>query len=127
MSLIYTSPTSRNSIYLGGKVDAKSFATLKQRNVLRILNVTPAKEAGITAGVPNYFEHNKGSNSIKYKRISVYDASTSDLLSYADEVVNFISSGLHHGSVLVHCQRGASRSATAVIFYLIRNTTEKPI
>lgn len=100
-------------------MDAKSFSTLKQRNVLRILNVTPAKEAGITAGVPNYFEHNKTS-AIKYKRISVYDASTSDLLSYAQEVVNFISSGLHHGSVLVHCQRGVSRSATAVIFYLIR-------
>ena len=121
MSLIYTHPTSRNNIYLGGKVDAKSFSTLKQRNVLRILNVTPAKEAGITAGVPNYFEHNKGGGmSIKYKRISVYDASTSDLLSYAEEVVNFISSGLHHGNVLVHCQRGVSRSATAVMFYLIR-------
>ena len=120
MSLIYTSPSSRNNIYLGGKADAKSFSTLKQRNILRILNVTPAKEAGITAGVPNYFEHNKGGMSIKYKRISVYDASTSDLLSYAEEVVNFISSGLHHGSVLVHCQRGVSRSATAVMFYLIR-------
>ncbi|KAL7456354.1 hypothetical protein ACHAWC_007878, partial [Mediolabrus comicus] len=115
MSLIYTSPTSRHNLYLGGKVDAKSLATLKQRNILRILNVTPAKEAGITAGVPNYFE-----SIIKYKRISVYDASTSDLLSHADEIVNFISSGLHHGSVLVHCQRGVSRSATAVIFFLIR-------
>lgn len=117
MSLIYTSPTSRHNLYLGGKVDAKSLATLKQRNILRILNVTPAKEAGITAGVPNYFESNK---AVKYKRISVYDASTSDLLSHADEIVNFISSGLHHGSVLVHCQRGVSRSATAVIFFLIR-------
>mmetsp|Transcript_33239 Transcript_33239/g.67778 ORF Transcript_33239/g.67778 Transcript_33239/m.67778 type:complete len:278 (-) Transcript_33239:271-1104(-) len=120
MSLIYTSPTSRHNIYLGGKLDAKSFSTLKQRNVVRILNVTPAKETGITAGVPNYFEQNKSGLSIKYKRISVYDASTSDLLSYAEEMVNFISSGLHHGSVLVHCQRGVSRSATAVIFYLIR-------
>jgi len=87
--------------------------------VLRILNVTPAKEAGITAGVPNYFE-NTGSNRIKYKRVSVYDTTTSDLLPYADEIVQFISNGLHHGSVLVHCQRGVSRSATALIMFLMR-------
>ena len=120
MSFIYTSPHSRNNIYLGGKIDAKSFSTLKRRNVLRILNMTPAKEAGITAGVPNYFENNKSGMAIKYKRIPLYDASTSDLLSRAEEIVKFISSGLHHGSVLVHCQRGVSRSVTAVMFYLIR-------
>jgi len=81
--------------------------------------VTPAKEAGITAGVPNFFENNNKSN-IKYKRIAVYDASTSDLLSRADEMVEFISNGLHHGSVLVHCQRGVSRSSTAVCMFLMR-------
>ena len=86
--------------------------------LLRILNVTPAKEAGIVSGVPNYFENT--SSTIKYKRISVYDASTSDLLPYSDEIVQFISNGLHHGSVLVHCQRGVSRSATSVIMFLMR-------
>jgi len=34
--------------------------------------------------------------------------------------VTFISNGLHHGSVLVHCQRGVSRSATSVIMFLMR-------
>jgi len=34
--------------------------------------------------------------------------------------VRFISNGLHHGSVLVHCQRGVSRSATSVIMFLMR-------
>jgi protein-tyrosine phosphatase len=86
--------------------------------VIRILNVTPAKEAGITAGVPNYFENS--CSEIKYKRISVYDSASSDLLSHADEMVEFISSGLHHGGVLVHCQKGVSRSATAVIMFLMR-------
>eukprot|EP00804_Cyclotella_cryptica_P030830 CCRYP_015066-RB/>CCRYP_015066-RB protein AED:0.39 eAED:0.39 QI:0/-1/0/1/-1/1/1/0/122 len=122
MSLIYTHPTSRNNLYLGGKDDAKSLSKLQQRNVRRVLNVTPAKVAGITAGVPNYFEGkvDPGGCKIQYKRIPVYDASTSDMLSYAEEIVNFISNGLHHGSVLVHCQRGVSRSATAVIMFLIR-------
>jgi len=122
MSLIYTQPTSRNNLYLGGKDDAKSLPRLQQRNVHRILNVTPAKEAGITAGVPNFFEGKSGpgGHKIQYKRIPVYDASTSDMLSYADEIVNFISNGLHHGSVLVHCQRGVSRSATAIVMFLVR-------
>ncbi|EED95851.1 dual specificity protein phosphatase, partial [Thalassiosira pseudonana CCMP1335] len=97
------------NLYLGGKIDARSLSTLQQRNVRRILNVTPSKEAGITAG-------------IQYKRIPVYDASTSDLRAYAEEIVSFISNGLHHGSVLVHCQRGVSRSASAVMMFLIRKT-----
>lgn len=122
MSLIFTQPTTRNNLYLGGKDDAKSLPKLQQRNVRRILNVTPAKEAGITAGVPNYFEGKTGpgGHKILYKRIPVFDAATSDMLSHADEIVNFISNGLHHGSVLVHCQRGVSRSASAVIMFLIR-------
>jgi hypothetical protein len=89
----------------------------------RILNITPAKEQGITAGVPNYFENNASSSTgydIRYKRIPIYDSSTSDILSYADEMIDFISNGLHHGGVLVHCQKGVSRSATAVIMFLMR-------
>ena len=65
--------------------------------------------------MPNYFE-----SKFVYKRIPVYDASTSDLRHHADDAVAFISSGLCHGSVLVHCQRGVSRSATCVAFYLMR-------
>ena len=59
MSLIYTAParndgivtgkgtTRRNSVYLGGKVDAKSRSKLENWGVTHILNVTPEKEAGI--------------------------------------------------------------------------------
>jgi hypothetical protein len=73
----------------------------------------------LKTGVPNYFE---SSRAYTYKRIPVLDASTSssDLLDKADEIVDFIASGLCHGSVLVHCQRGVSRSTTAVVLYLMR-------
>lgn len=58
MSLIYTAPSDannnnpshqrRNSVYLGGQVEAKSLSTLERWGVKYILNVTPEKEAGIT-------------------------------------------------------------------------------
>jgi protein-tyrosine phosphatase len=71
----------------------------------------------LKSGLPNYFETTK---KIKYKRIDVSDDATTDLLSYADSIVAFVSSGLHHGSVLVHCRQGVSRSPTCVAFFLIR-------
>ena len=68
------------------------------------------------AGVANYFE---SSGQFKYKRVAVYDASTSDLLSHSGAIVSFIATALIHGSILVHCQHGVSRSPTCVAFYLM--------
>eukprot|EP00979_Chaetoceros_neogracilis_P002535 scaffold433_cov260-Chaetoceros_neogracile.AAC.62 len=121
MSLVFTLPPSspssrRNSIYIGGKEDAKDRSKLEQWGVKYVLNMTPEKDSSIQSGVANYFEKKK---VFAYKRISVYDASTTDLLSYAPQIVSFISKGLNYGSVLVHCQRGVSRSTTAVLFYLM--------
>mmetsp|Transcript_4123 Transcript_4123/g.5989 ORF Transcript_4123/g.5989 Transcript_4123/m.5989 type:complete len:273 (-) Transcript_4123:90-908(-) len=128
MSLIYTAPSSaaggatstssrrRNSVYLGSKSDAKDRSKLERFGVTHILNVTPEKEAGIKAGVANFFEKKK---VFTYRRISVYDNATSDLLQYAPSIVSFISNALHYGSILVHCQRGVSRSTTCVLFYLM--------
>mmetsp|Transcript_88343 Transcript_88343/g.247131 ORF Transcript_88343/g.247131 Transcript_88343/m.247131 type:complete len:136 (+) Transcript_88343:80-487(+) len=130
MSLVYTAPAAgnnassgggnsrRNSVYIGGKKEAKSLEMLQQRGISRILNVTPAKETSIQAGVPNYFEK---SGKFVYRRIPVYDAATSTttLEEKAEEIVSFISSGLFHGSVLVHCRHGVSRSTTCVVMYLM--------
>ena len=62
MSLIYTAPSDgsnqkqrRNSVYLGGQAEAKSFSTLQQWGVKYILNVTPEKEGyGITVRKIHY-------------------------------------------------------------------------
>ena len=142
MGLIYTCSASglstsdgrRHGVYLGGKKEAKSLEKLQQWNISHILNVTPTKEVSIQAGVPNYFEksnngggssgNNKGGGrtTFVYKRIPIYDSSTSvsELESNANEIVNFISKGLYHGSVLVHCHQGISRSTTCVLLYLMR-------
>ena len=140
MGLIYTCSASgrstgdgrRHGVYLGGKKEAKSLEKLQQWNISHILNVTPTKEVSIQAGVPNYFEKpssggNSGNSSggrtvFTYKRIPIYDASTSvsELENVANDIVNFISTGLYHGSVLVHCHQGVSRSTTCVLLYLMR-------
>lgn len=121
MSLIFSLNSSkRHSVYLGGKAEAKSRSKLEQMGITHVLNVTPEKDSSIQAGVPNYFEKKKPAK-LKYRRIPVFDlpTSASDLLSRAPSIVSFISNGLHHGSVLIHCQRGVSRSATALLFYLM--------
>ncbi|GKY97420.1 hypothetical protein MPSEU_000700500 [Mayamaea pseudoterrestris] len=122
MSLIYqagaaSGQTTRSGLYIGGKDDAKNTDKLKRWKVSHILNVTPVKQANIQAGVPNYFD-----KSYIYKRIPVLDNPTSatDFLSHAESIVDFIATGLCHGSVLVHCQHGVSRSTTAILFYLMR-------
>lgn len=143
MSLIYQSPDHRvhgrrPGIYLGGKSDAKNKQKLLDRHITHILNVTPPKEVSIQAGVPNYFEkpgsicHRTNDapsfssaaaeTCFTYRRIAVYDSSTSvpALLDAAEEICSFIATALCHGSVLVHCQRGVSRSVAALAFYLIR-------
>ena len=128
MSLIYQPPVEASSkkstvprpgLYVGGKVDAKDFTKLKQRNITHILNLTPAKETGIEAGVPNYFPR-----LFQYRRIPIYDSalSLSDLRDHADSICDFIAQALecHHSSILVHCQQGVSRSVTAALLYLMR-------
>jgi len=78
------------------------------------------------SGDPNYFEssssssfHRHNAKQLIYKRIPIYDNATTNLSMYAPTIVSFIHTALYHGSVLVHCQRGISRSTCAVIMYLI--------
>jgi protein-tyrosine phosphatase len=138
MSLVYQPPLSqpqkantnaspkklaRPGLYVGGKADAKDLDKLIQRNITHILNVTPAKETGIEAGVPNYFERSS-SVTFHYKRIPIFDSAlaVSDLRDQTDTICDFIANALecHQSSILIHCQQGVSRSVTAALLYLIR-------
>lgn len=125
MSLVGTFDVSgdarvRNSLYLGAKADAKSLEKLQARKIKYILNVTP-KKSDLSTGVQNYFEKSK--HGFVYLRIPIFDSSTSVVQldkEYKDQIVDFISNGLFHGNVLVHCHHGISRSTTCVILYLMR-------
>ena len=76
----------------------------------------------LKAGGPNYFESQSAKRRLVYLRIPVYDtpASASDIIDAADKIISFMAKGLLRGSVLVHCNRGVSRSTTAVCLYLMR-------
>merc|ERR1719502_2599845 len=76
----------------------------------------------ITERAPNTHE-----GRLAYLRIACDDRDDVDLLSHSEEICDFIdrhhqnpsSSGGNGGAVLVHCQSGMSRSAAAVICFLM--------
>ena len=58
---------------------------------------------------------------IVYKKIEVLDIPSTDLRPYFPEINKFIKDALdtENGRILVHCRAGVSRSASAIISFLI--------
>lgn len=99
-----------DNIYLGSAFNAASFNTLKDNDIKVIINVT--KE--ISQYYPEEFIYSQynlydnNQNTIKQYLEDAYN----DILKYQDE---------EDGNILIHCFMGASRSATIVLYYLIKN------
>ena len=56
----------------------------------------------------------------KHLVIDVLDDPSDNLLIYFEQMNDFIEQGLKKGNVLVHCAAGVSRSASAVIAYIMK-------
>ena len=108
-------------LYLGDRKDAKDRAALRRLNIQSIVNCTPPKSEDPGAGCPSFFER-----ELRYLRVPIYDSPAEDAAQHFDEVLDFIASRLHHGGVLVHCNRGVSRSVTFVVAHLMKTRGQDP-
>ncbi|ENN72704.1 hypothetical protein YQE_10642, partial [Dendroctonus ponderosae] len=97
-------------LYLGSLSAAKDIDTLNKLKVSHILTIDTCVLPRNIVELPH----------IKTEFIKLSDQPKEDLLSHFDSAIEFIETGLKHGSVLVHCYFGMSRSATVVIAYVMK-------
>lgn len=106
-----------DNVYLGSSFNASNWNLLVDNNIRRVVNVTN--------NIPNFFEK----DGIKYimikKKDNGEDVFTKEELQ---SIYDFITEDKEN--VLVHCVFGRSRSATIVLYYLIKKydmTIEKAL
>ena len=98
-----------DNIYLGSAFNAADYETLKKNNIKIIMNAT--KE--ISDYYPKYFS---------YYRYKLYDNNKHRIKKYLEKSYEDIIYNQQNtqGNILIHCFMGASRSASIVIYYLMR-------
>lgn len=97
-------------LFLGDISNASSKEWLTSNNIRHVLNATD--------DIPNYF-----SDKIQYKKLYLKDVPTQNIESSLDEALEFIvksSQSPEGGNVLVHCYAGISRSASLVLYFIMR-------
>lgn len=95
-------------LYLGDFASASNKDTLQKHGFTHVVTAI----LGVDEMFPNDF---------KYLTLPLRDVRTEDIYSVFPESYTFIREALNsNGKVLVHCMAGASRSATLVAAYLVK-------
>lgn len=104
-------------IYVGSRAHAKNRGLLREFKISHVLNMTPPRSIDTEAGVPNFFEKER---TITYCRCSIFDSTTENIMQHMHTGTEFVENAKYHGNVLVHCNKGVSRSVSVVLGYLMK-------
>ncbi|KAK3292623.1 dual specificity phosphatase [Chaetomium fimeti] len=111
-------------LFLGDEVNSYTVSGLASNNIGAIVTMLKVR--------PIYWSHPQYRPFVDMDRhmfIPCRDSNTQDLLRRMPDICDFIHQMLHgeeRQSVLVHCHKGISRSATAIVAYLMR-THRQPL
>ena len=95
-----------DNVYLGSSFNASNEDLLNDLKIKRIVN--------ISYDIPNYHEDNIEYFYLKMKDDGIDEYTKKDL----DDIIEFIKK--NNDNVLIHCMMGRSRSATVILYYLIK-------
>uniref|UniRef100_K3WZQ8 protein-tyrosine-phosphatase n=1 Tax=Globisporangium ultimum (strain ATCC 200006 / CBS 805.95 / DAOM BR144) TaxID=431595 RepID=K3WZQ8_GLOUD len=104
-------------LFLGSRAHARDRELLRRLQITHILNVTPPRTTDPAAGVPNFFEKDK---SFTYRRCPIFDNKAEDILGVLEGCIAFMDQAKYYGRILVHCNKGVSRSTSMVVAYLMK-------
>ncbi|KAI9979802.1 hypothetical protein PInf_002920 [Phytophthora infestans] len=104
-------------VFLGSRMHARDKELLQRHRITHILNVTPPKKMDPVAGVPNFFEKDK---IFTYRRCPIFDNKAEDISGVLEGCIAFMDQAKFYGRILVHCNKGVSRSSSMVVAYLMK-------
>ena len=94
-----------DNIYIGDKYAAREEENLTKNNITTVVNCAQGLDS-------NYKE-------IKYIELMLHDNSRQDLFPKLEVAYKFIKKNSKN-NILIHCKEGRSRSASLVVFYLMK-------
>tara|TARA_Y100000780_G_C13678539_1_gene415113 strand:+ start:621 stop:1208 length:588 start_codon:yes stop_codon:yes gene_type:complete len=115
VSIEYTADKIVDNIYVGDIASISNKEELLKNNITHIVSV-------INGGKEIFPE------DFKYKIIHINDDYWVDIKSHFDDSIKFIEDALKeskNNNVMIHCQRGVSRSVSIMVAYLLKKRNEK--
>ncbi|KAL9656333.1 hypothetical protein ABK040_005100 [Willaertia magna] len=95
-------------LFLGAYIHAYDLKALKELKITKIVNITPEPHEDHIIQAYGSFQ------------VDIADHQTMDIKQYFEDAVKYIKTCKDNGEkVLVHCQKGISRSASIIIAYLM--------
>ena len=99
------------NIFIGDSSMARDKEWLKEKKITHIVNATEE--------IPNFYQ-----GEFHYLKMNLFDSLHDDLLLKLEPSYRYINGVLNRNPnnvILIHCHMGISRSASTVIYYLMRS------